>query len=106
MYRISGDKGDAFGIDRALAVSHWYVGPKKWLDINRGKGTDVNGAGAIDFTIFRLAETYLIRAEVLGRQRNGSMIADLNVVRVRATYHAGEKRSDALVTLEPAVISG
>lgn len=107
MYRISGDKGEAFGLDRGTAVAQWYVGPKKWLDINRGKGTDVNGAGAIDFPIFRLAETYLIRAEVLGRQGNfAGAIADLNVLRKRAAFHSGEKRSDALVTLEPAVITG
>ncbi len=82
MYRISGDKGEAFGLDRGTGVAQWYVGPKKWLDINRGKGTDPNGSGAIDFPIFRLAETYLIRAEVLGRQGNFSgAIADLNVLR-------------------------
>ncbi len=107
MYRISGDKGDAFGLDRGNAVAQWYVGPKKWLDINRGKGTDPNGSGAIDFPIFRLAETYLIRAEVLGRQGNfAGAIADMNVLRKRAAFHSGEKRSDALVTLEPAVITG
>jgi starch-binding outer membrane protein, SusD/RagB family len=107
MYRISGDKGEAFGLDRGTGVAQWYVGPKKWLDINRGRGTDPNGNGAIDFPIYRLAETYLIRAEVLGRQGNfAGAIADLNVLRKRAAYHAGEKRSDALVTLEPAVISG
>jgi hypothetical protein len=107
MYRISGDKGEAFGIDRGTTVAQWYVGPKKWLDINRGKGIDVNGAGAIDFPIFRLAETYLIRAEVYGRQGNfASAIADLNVLRKRAAFHSGENRSDVLVNLEPAVITG
>jgi len=107
MYRISGDKGEAFGLDRGTGVAQWYVGPKKWLDINRGKGTDPNGSGAIDFPIFRLAETYLIRAEVLGRQGNFSgAIADLNVLRKRASFHAGEKRSDVLVNMEPAVITG
>jgi hypothetical protein len=83
------------------------VGPKKWLDINRGKGTDPNGSGAIDFPVFRLAETYLIRAEVQGRQGNyAGAIADMNVLRKRAAYHVGETRSDALVNIEPAVITG
>jgi hypothetical protein len=107
MYRISGDKGEAFGLDRGLTVAQWYMGPRKWLDINRGKGIDPNGNGAIDIPLFRLAETYLIRAEVLGRQGNfPGAIADLNVIRKRAAYHVGEKRNDVLVTLEPAVITG
>jgi hypothetical protein len=107
MYRVSGDKGEAYGLDRGLAVAQWYLGPRKWLDINRGKGTDPNGNGAIDIPLFRLAETYLIRAEVLGRQGNfTASIADLNVIRKRAAYHAGEKRSEVLVTMEPAVITG
>lgn len=107
MYRISGDKGDAFGLDRGTAVAQYYLGPRKWLDINRGKGTDPNGSGAIDFPVFRLAETYLIRAEVYGRQGNfTAAIADLNVLRKRAAFHVNESRSDVLVNLEPAVITG
>lgn len=107
MYRVSCDKSEPFGLDRGTTVAQWYVGPKKWLDINRGKGTDPNGSGAIDFPVFRLAETYLIRAEVLGRQGDYTgAIADLNVLRKRAAYHVGETRSDALVNIEPAVITG
>ena len=63
MYRVSCDKSEPFGLDRGTTVAQWYVGPRKWLDINRGKGTDPNGSGAIDFPIFRLAETYLNFAE-------------------------------------------
>jgi len=107
MYRVNCDKSEPFGLDRGTTVAQWYVGPKKWLDINRGKGTDPNGSGAIDFPVFRLAETYLIRAEVLGRQGNyAGAIADMNVLRKRAAYHTGENRSDALVNIEPAVITG
>ncbi|MDP4273278.1 MAG: RagB/SusD family nutrient uptake outer membrane protein [Bacteroidota bacterium] len=107
MYRISGDRGDAFGLDRGTTVATYYLGPRKWLDINRGKGTDPNGSEAIDEPLFRLAETYLIRAEAYGRESNYPLaIQDLNVLRRRAAYHANEKRSDVLVTLEPAVITG
>ena len=107
MYRISGDKGEAYGLDRGTSVASWYLGTRKWLDPNRGKGTDYSGKGSIDIPLFRLAETYLIRAEVYGRQGNfTAAIADLNVIRKRAAYHPGEKRSDVLVTLEPAVITG
>lgn len=107
MYRISGDYGDQFGIDINTTNSQWYMGPRKWLDQFRGKSTDVNGSGSIDFTIFRLAETYLIRAEAYGRKGDyTSAINDLNVIRKRAAYHAGENRSDVLVTLEPSVIKG
>jgi len=108
-YRVSGDQAEAFGIDRGLAVSQWYMGPKKWIDQYRGKSTDVNGAGSIDIPLFRLAETYLIRAEAYGRRDGASSalaIADINVLRKRAAYHATEKRSDVLITLEPDVITG
>ncbi len=107
MYRLSGDKGGYFGLDRGVDVAQWYMGPRKWLDINRGKGTDPNGSGAIDIPLMRLAETYLVRAEAYGRKGDyASAIADINVLRKRAAYHPAESRSDVLVTLEPAVISG
>lgn len=106
MYRISGDKGEPYGLDRGTSVTQWYLCPKKWADINRGTGTNVNGNGAIDIPLIRLAETYLIRAEALGRKGNyAGAIEDMNMLRKRAAYHSGETRSDVLVTLEPAVIT-
>ena len=106
-YRISGDKGEPFGLDRGLGVSQWYMGPRKWLDVNRGTGTLPNNPGAIDVPLIRLAETYLIRAEVYGRQGNyASAIADLNVLRARAAYHANENRSEILIKYEPGVSTG
>jgi len=107
MYRISGDKGNAFGLDRVTDVAQWYIGPRKWLDINRGKGSDPNGNGAIDVPLMRLAETYLIRAEAYGRKGDfAKAIDDINILRKRAAYKAGEKRSDVVVALEPGVITG
>lgn len=106
-YRLSGDQGNYFGLDRGNDVAQWYMGPRKWLDQYRGKSTDVNGSGSIDIPLMRLAETYLIRAEAYGRKGDyTSAITDLNVLRKRAAYHSGEKRSDVLMTLEPAVITG
>lgn len=107
MYRVNGDKGEVYGLDRGFASAQWYMSPKKWADINRGSGTNANGNGAIDVPLMRLAETYLIRAEAYGRRGDmTSAIADLNVLRKRAAYHAGETRSDVLMTLEPAVLDG
>ena len=107
MYRVSGDQGDRFGIDRSQTVCRWYLCPKKWLDRNRGRGTDANGSGSIDIPLIRLAETYLVRAEAYGRKGDfASAINDINVLRRRAAYHPNENRSDVLVTMEPGVITG
>jgi starch-binding outer membrane protein, SusD/RagB family len=106
-YRLSGDKGEPYGLDRGLGVSQWYMGPRKWLDVNRGTGTLPNNPGAIDVPLIRLAETYLIRAEAYGREGNyPAAIADLNVLRARAAYHVNENRSEILVKYEPGVLSG
>lgn len=108
-YRISGTDGSAYGIDRGLAVAQWYAGANKWLDKTRGQGTNANGSQSFDTPIFRLAETYLIRAEAYGRKNgpNSTLaIDDLNVLRKRAAYHSGEKRNPVLVRDEPSVLTG
>lgn len=106
-YRISGDKGEPFGLDRSTTVAQWYLGPRKWLDVNRGTGTLPNNPGAIDVPLFRLAETYLIRAEAYGRKANyAGAIDDLNVLRKRAAFHPNENRSEILMKYEPSVLAG
>jgi len=73
---------------------------RKFIDPNRS--TVDNHFGTRDVAIFRLAETYLIRAEVNGRQGNyGAAINDINVLRARAAYKAGEKRAEVLARLYP-----
>ena len=45
------------------------------------------------FLLFRLAETFLIRAEAYGRKGNFSAaVLDINKVRARAAFKAGETR--------------
>jgi len=108
-YRISGTDGSAYGIDRGINPAQWYMGANKWLDKTRGQGTNANGSQSFDTPIFRLAETYLIRAEAYGRKNGESSqlaIDDINVLRKRAAYHSGENRSSILVTAEPAVLAG
>jgi hypothetical protein len=106
-YRISGDDGTPFGLDRGLNPAQWYMAPRKWLDVNRGTGTLPNNPGAIDVPLIRLAETYLIRAEAYGRKGNyPGAIADLNILRQRAAFHANENRSEILIKYEPGVLSG
>jgi hypothetical protein len=72
----------------------------KHVDPNREGVTSPYGSR--DVAIFRLAETYLLRAEAYGRQGNfGSAIADINEVRRRAAYKPGEVRAEVLVRLYP-----
>jgi starch-binding outer membrane protein, SusD/RagB family len=106
-YRISGDDGAAFGLDRGLNSAQYYMSPRKWLDVNRGTGTLPNNPGAIDVPLIRLAETYLIRAEAYGRKADyPDAITDLNILRKRAAYHTGETRSQVLMNYEPGVLTG
>ena len=108
-YRISGTDGSAYGIDRGINPAQWYMGTNKWLDKTRGQGTNANGSESFDTPVFRLAETYLIRAEAYGRKYGSSSslaIDDINVLRKRAAYHSGENRSPILITAEPSVLTG
>jgi hypothetical protein len=73
---------------------------KKHIDPNRGQTNSEYGTRNV--TIFRLAETYLVRAEAYGRK--GEMqqaIDDINVVRARAAYKAGENRAEIIARLYP-----
>lgn len=55
-----------------------------------------------DVPLFRLAETYLLRAEAYGRKGNyNAPIADINAVRARAAYKTGEKRAEVIAILQP-----
>jgi hypothetical protein len=73
---------------------------RKFIDPNRT--TVDNHFGSRDVAIFRLAETYLIRAEVYGRQGDyAKAIDDINVLRRRAAYKAGEQRAEVLARLYP-----
>lgn len=73
---------------------------RKFIDPNRT--TVDNHFGSRDVAIFRLAETYLIRAEVYGRQGEyAKAIDDINVLRKRAAYKANEQRAEVLARLYP-----
>lgn len=94
------------GVDRLSSNTGLLIGrlirpsSRKFIDPNRS--TVDNHFGTRDVAIFRLAEAYLIRAEVYGRQGNfGSAINDINVLRARAAYKTGEKRAEVLARLYP-----
>lgn len=55
-----------------------------------------------DVPLFRLAETYLIRATANGLKGNyAGALADINKVRARAAYKAGETRDEVIARLYP-----
>lgn len=94
------------GVDRLSSNTGLLLGrtlrpsSRKFVDPNRS--TVDNHFGTRDVAIFRLAETYLIRAEVYGRQGNiGAAIQDINVLRARAAYKTGEKRAEVLARIYP-----
>lgn len=94
------------GVDRLSSNTGLLIGrtirpsSRKFIDPNRS--TVDNHFGTRDVAIFRLAETYLIRAEVFGRQGNyAAAIQDINVLRARAAYKTGESRAEVLARLYP-----
>ena len=73
------------------AVCNFFAGINKTDD---GSRTAEKGDAHRDVTMARLAETYLVRAECYVRQGNyGSAMADINEIRRRAEFKAGENRS-------------
>ncbi len=73
---------------------------RKFIDPNRS--TVDNHFGTRDVAIFRLAETFLIRAEAYGRKGDyAKAIADINTLRNRAAYKTGENRAEVLARLYP-----
>ena len=93
------------GIDRLQSNTGLLLGrsirpsSRKFIDPNRS--TVDNHFGTRDVAIFRLAEAFLIRAEVYGRLGEyGKAIDDINVLRARAAYKTGEKRAEVLARLE------
>lgn len=73
---------------------------KKYNDPNR---SSYNSAyGTRDIPVFRFAESFLIRAEAYGRKGNFSAaIADINKVRERAAFKAGDIRNEVIARLYP-----
>jgi hypothetical protein len=86
------------GLDKQSATSS--PGTVKYDDPNRAA---YNGSGGTrDIPVFRLAETYLLRAEAYGRKGDfGSAVQDINKVRSRAAFKTGETRAEVLARLQP-----
>lgn len=104
-YRVFPSDGlERYGCD---LESRLYLSNAKYWDLNRGQGTNDRGGASIDMPLMRLAETYLIRAEAYGRQGDyTSAIADINILRQRASFKPEDTRSDVLVNLETGVMTG
>lgn len=97
---------DATNMGLATARRNIYLSSRKFVDPLKGGSSDEanfnSESGTRDAILMRLAETYLIRAEAYGRRGNyAAAVTDINVVRQRAAYKAGEARPKLLVDFEP-----
>jgi len=102
-YRVWID-GTGIGLNNSKAAP--FLSVKKFIDPQRGGSTDESNfnseAGTRDAILMRLAETYLIRAEAYGRKGDyTNALADINVVRYRAAWKAGETRPEVCALWEP-----
>ncbi|MDR0572988.1 MAG: RagB/SusD family nutrient uptake outer membrane protein [Tannerella sp.] len=86
------------GLDKTGATTS--PGSLKYDDPNRAS---FGGSGGTrDIPVFRLAETYLLRAEAYGRKGDyGSAVQDINTIRMRAAFKSGENRAEVLARLQP-----
>jgi len=88
------------GLLLTFGATNFRPSSRKFIDPNRT--TVDNHFGSRDVAIFRLAETYLIRAEIYGRQGSfAQAVNDINVVRARAAYKQGEQRAEVIARLYP-----
>lgn len=83
-----------------------YLASRKHVDPMRGGSADEanfnSESGTRDAILMRLAETFLIRAEAYGRKgQYGLAVDDINVIRRRAAFKAGDARPEVLVQWEP-----
>jgi hypothetical protein len=102
-YRLWYD-GTSMGL--ANTSRNIYLSSKKYIDPMRGGSSDEanfnSENGTRDAILMRLAETFLIRAEAYGRKGQYNLaVNDINVLRQRAAYKAGETRPQVLVQWEP-----
>ncbi|MBC7828748.1 MAG: RagB/SusD family nutrient uptake outer membrane protein [Chitinophagaceae bacterium] len=96
--------GTNMGLNTGMVAP--YLSSKKYIDPQRGGSTSEanfnSENGTRDAILIRLAETYLIRAEAYGRKNQyAQAVTDINVIRQRAAYKAGESRPNVLVEWEP-----
>ncbi|HEY4788073.1 MAG TPA: RagB/SusD family nutrient uptake outer membrane protein [Bacteroidales bacterium] len=101
---------DGTGMGLATTRTAPYLSSRKYVDPSRGGSTDESNynseSGTRDAILMRLAETYLIRAEANGRKGLYSLaVDDINVLRARASYKAGEARPEVCVVWEPKALS-
>ncbi|WP_281228637.1 RagB/SusD family nutrient uptake outer membrane protein [Flavobacterium aquiphilum] len=76
---------------KSTPICNFFAGINKTED---GSRTAEKGDAHRDVTMARLAETYLVRAECYARLgQYGLAMNDINVVRARAQWKAGENRS-------------
>ncbi|PRD49204.1 hypothetical protein C5745_00765 [Sphingobacterium haloxyli] len=96
---------DGSNLGLATGAPAPYLSSKKHVDPLRGGSSDESNfnseQGTRDAILMRLAETFLIRAEAYGRKGDyGLAVADINVIRRRAAFKAGEPRPQPLVEWE------
>ena len=92
------DSQNFYGLENSAKTG--VASNMKYDDPNRA-GVDSEYGGR-DIPVMRSAEMYLVRAEAYGRKgQYDKAIEDINVLRKRAAFKAGEERDEVLARLYP-----